>query len=170
MSSKIKNIILFTVIAAILILVYIFFLKPAPDQQNLVSSSPSATSKALTTASTTIDKNSSLTKDFLSVLLNVKNIKLDDTIFLNNAFLNLHDSSITLTPVVDEGRSNPFAPIGSDPVVALPATSVASDSAMTNSDNSTFAPVSNDKTTTPPVSPSSTNSATKKESKSVKTP
>ena len=52
------------------------------------------------------------------VLLNVKNIKLDDSIFSDIAFSNLRDSSITLIPDGTEGRPNPFAPIGSDASVA----------------------------------------------------
>lgn len=115
MASKIKNIILFTIIAAILILVYIFFIKKAPDEQNLVSSSSSTLPNA-----DVLNNNSSITKDFLSVLLSVKSIKLDNAIFSDGAFSNLHDSSILLTPTGDEGRANPFAPIGQDPVVIPP--------------------------------------------------
>ncbi len=115
MASKIKNIIIFTVIAAILILAYIFFIKPAPEQQNLVSSSTSSTTTDTTSTDTsTLDQNSAIAQNFLSVLLSVKSIKLDDTIFSDPAFVNLHDSSILLTAPGDEGRTNPFAPIGYD--------------------------------------------------------
>ena len=121
MASKIKNIIIFSVIAILLVLGYIFFLKPAPDEGNLVSSS---TDVATTTSSgtSTIDQNSSVSRDLLAILLNVKNVKLDDSIFANIAFINLHDSSIALAPPSqgEEGRPNPFAPIGYDPAVMLP--------------------------------------------------
>ena len=113
MAAKIKNIIIFTVIAVILILIYIFFIKPAPVEQNLVSSPVPNTVLPNTN---TIDQNSLIAKDFLSVLLGVKNIKLNDTIFSDGSFINLRDSSILLASPGpgDEGRSNPFAPIGSD--------------------------------------------------------
>ena len=116
MNSKIKNILIFTVIGAALVLVYIFFIKPS-DEENvgLVSTLPDQTTSPTDSASI----NDSLgTKDFLVVLLNVKNIKLDDSIFSDIAFSNLRDSSITLIPDGTEGRPNPFAPIGSDASVA----------------------------------------------------
>jgi hypothetical protein len=109
MASKIKNIIIFTVIAVVLILIYIFFIKPSPEEANLTSSTSSS---AVLPDTETLSENSLIAKDFLSVLLNVTNIKLDDTIFSDKAFLNLHDSSILLVAPGDEGRLNPFAPIG----------------------------------------------------------
>ena len=124
MASKIKNIIIFTVVAVLLILIYIFFIKPAPEEQNLVSSSPIPIT-ALPNADT-INQNSLIARDFLSLLLSVKSIKLNDAIFSNGAFINLHDSSILLASPKpgDEGRANPFAPIGYDATVApIPAPS-----------------------------------------------
>ncbi|OIO29590.1 hypothetical protein COX93_03270 [Candidatus Nomurabacteria bacterium CG_4_10_14_0_2_um_filter_30_12] len=115
MSSKIKNIIIFTVIGVSLILVYIFFIKKAPDQGNLISSF--STSGIVPENTGIQDGDSTVSQDFLSVLLGVKNIKLDDSIFSNKSFINLHDSSILLTSPGDEGRVNPFAPIGNDPVL-----------------------------------------------------
>ena len=116
MASKIKNIIIFTVVAVLLILIYIFFIKPEPEEQNLVSSSP----VTVLPSSDTVNQNSLIARDFLSLLLSVKSIKLNDAIFSNGAFINLHDSSILLTSPQpgDEGRLNPFAPIGYDATVA----------------------------------------------------
>ncbi len=126
MISKIKNIIIFTVIAVLLILTYIFFIKPSPEEKSLVSYPASNTELPNTN---TLDQNSLITQDLLSVLLSVKSIKLDDAIFSDEAFINLKDSSILLTSPGDEGRLNPFAPIGFDiittPVIApsvLPVT------------------------------------------------
>ena len=112
----IKKIIIFTVIATILILIYIFFIKKEPDTTTLITSSPIPISQNTGLP----DTNSAIAKDFLTLLLSVKNIKLDDAIFSNNAFNSLRDSSITLTPDGNEGRMNPFAPFGTDSV-ALPA-------------------------------------------------
>lgn len=114
MSSKIKNIIIFAVIGISLVLVYIFFIKKAPDEGNLISSLPVPTGMNAPASSSLGE--TMVSQDFLTILLGVKNIKLDDSIFSNKAFINLHDSSILLTSPGDEGRTNPFAPIGSDPV------------------------------------------------------
>ena len=117
MNFNIKNAILFAGIALALILIYVFFIKGEPDEANLVSS-PTADSSPQN--DDTLNKTSPDTDAFLGVLLSIKNIKLDDSIFLNTAFLALRDSSIILTPDGNEGRPNPFAPIGSD-AVEIPA-------------------------------------------------
>jgi len=110
MTSKIKNIIIFVVIGVALILVYIFFFKPAPPTANLTSSNGAPVVQ--NTATTT--QTNQVGGDFLSLLLSVKSIKLDDSIFSDPAFATLRDSSIELVPDGTEGRPNPFAPIGSD--------------------------------------------------------
>ena len=117
MASKIKNIIIFTIIAASLILIYIFFIKKAPEEENFISSSNTALSDT-----NTLQQNSLIARDFLSVLLSVKSIKLNDTIFSDGAFVQLHDSSILLTSPSpgDQGRLNPFAPIGYEAAITPP--------------------------------------------------
>ena len=110
MSSTIKNIIIFIVIGVILIFVYIFFFKSKAPEASLTSTS----GNPVIPSTNSTDTNLSIGKDFLTVLLNVKNIKLDDSIFSDLAFSTLHDSSILLIPDGTEGRLNPFAPIGSD--------------------------------------------------------
>ena len=118
MTSIIKNIIIFVVIGAALVLAYLFFFKQAPAQPGLTSSSPST---ALPSGNLgTAPSNS---QDFLSVLLNVKNIKLNDDIFSDPAFISLQNTSIDLTPDGTEGRPNPFAQIGSDTTVIPTSTS-----------------------------------------------
>jgi len=125
MTSKIKNIIILIVIAIALVLGYVFFIKKAPDEGNLISTSPSGDvlADAGTNAETLVE-NTLITKDLLSILLSIKNIKLDDSIFSDTAFINLNDSSILLTSPGDEGRLNPFAPIGFENI-AMPAEPVA---------------------------------------------
>lgn len=107
--SKIKNIIIAVVIVGILIVAYFVIFKKDAPEANLVSS----TGNAVIPTSTS-DQNSLLSKDFLSLLLNVKNIKLDDSIFTDSAFASLRDSTIELISDGNEGRPNPFAPLGSD--------------------------------------------------------
>ncbi|MFA5778139.1 MAG: hypothetical protein WC870_01460 [Candidatus Paceibacterota bacterium] len=117
MTPKIRNIIIFVTIAAVFVLIYIFFIKPSPPEANLVSS-PSTTNLPNIDGSSSEknnpNMNSEVAKDFLALLLSVKNIKLNDAIFSDPAFSSLHDSSITLTPSGTEGRPNPFAQFGSD--------------------------------------------------------
>ena len=131
MSSKIKTIIILVVIGVILFLSYFLFFKPAPAQPNLTTITPT-TNGAISNTSAVVGENISIGADFLSTLLSVKNIKLDDSIFNNGAFSTLRDSSIELIPDQNEGRPNPFAPIGSD---ILPANT------QTNALNTTGVPV-----------------------------
>jgi hypothetical protein len=115
--QKIKNIIIFTVIALVFFFIYIFFIKPSPEQADLVSSGagdilPNMDGSIVDT--NTSNTNSFIAKDFLVLFSNIKNIKLNDSIFSNPAFSSLHDSSITLMPDGTEGRPNPFAQFGKD--------------------------------------------------------
>ena len=116
MTQKIKNGIVFVIIAAILILVYFFLIRRDSSSTSLIVSPVS--SSAPTSDAATLDKNSLVAQDFLSLLLSVKSIKLNDAIFSDSAFINLHDSSITLIPDGTEGRINPFAALGTDKVPA----------------------------------------------------
>ena len=115
---KIKNILIFTAIGVIFVLIYIYFIKPSSPTADLVSSFPTETAESAAPLESS-DTNSLVAEEFLTLLLNVKNIKLDDAIFSDKAFNSLRDSSITLTPDGNEGRPNPFAPIGTD-IFTLP--------------------------------------------------
>lgn len=119
---KIRNIIIFIIIAAVFVLIYLFAIKPASPQSSLVSAIPAASNTNGSTANTDTAAGSTIdTKDFLTLLLNVKNIKLDDAIFSDVAFNSLRDSSIILTPDGTEGRPNPFAQFGNDGASTPPA-------------------------------------------------
>lgn len=112
----IRNIIIFLVIGGGISWAYFVFMKPNPnDSATLVSSSGAPLAGNAIKATS----NEVITQDFLNLLLSVKNIKLDSAIFNDPAFvfMSKHDSSITLTPDGNEGRINPFAPLGSDPVL-----------------------------------------------------
>lgn len=109
MTSKIKNIILFLVIATVFILLYVFFIKKDSDEASLVSvSSESALSGEEGSS------NPLITDEFLTLLLNVRDITLKDSIFSDPAFSSLYDSSIVLIPDGTEGKPNPFAPLPSE--------------------------------------------------------
>ncbi len=119
---KIKNILILVGIGVVLFLIYIYFIKSSPDTGALVSAG------VVPVTSNVVDSgaDSSVARDFLTLLLSVKNIKLNDTVFSDNAFKSLRDSSITLSPDGSEGRPNPFAPLGSDniPVSVIPNTAI----------------------------------------------
>jgi hypothetical protein len=120
---KLKNIIIFVAIAAVFALIYIFFLKTdkVPDA-SLVSSPNTSTLPAgaapVAGAGAPSDGVSVAANDFLTLLLGVKNIKLPEAIFSDPAFQGLRDSSIVLVPDGNEGRPNPFAPLGQDIAIA----------------------------------------------------
>ncbi|HSE56661.1 MAG TPA: hypothetical protein VLB02_01075 [Candidatus Paceibacterota bacterium] len=62
--------------------------------------------------------------EFLATLLSIRSIRVDTSLFKNPAFLYLKDHPVVLgTETV--GRSNPFAPIGNDPVFEAPAGTIS---------------------------------------------
>lgn len=135
MAPKIKNIIIFVTVAAVFFLIYLFVIKPSPEDAGLVStpaSLPDVNGVPLDTGMS--EETSVVARDFLTLLLSVKNIKLESPIFSDPAFISLRDSSITLIPDGTEGRPNPFAQFGNDvvpapitpPVVTPPAPTVPS--------------------------------------------
>ncbi|HNW71540.1 MAG TPA: hypothetical protein PKZ36_02425 [Candidatus Paceibacterota bacterium] len=117
MNSKVKNIIIFSVIGLALILGYFIFANKKSSDESLISSSDKEAST--TTENTNTSSTNEVGEDFIAILLNVKNLKLDDSILSDTAFSYLKDSSIYLIPEGNEGRTNPFAPIGSDTVSSV---------------------------------------------------
>lgn len=141
MSSKIKNIIILGVIIGASILAYVFFIKKDTNEANLTSSSPVAVIE--TTSTSSVD--TFVDTEFISILLSVRDIKLNDSVLSNTAFSNLHDSSIILTPDGNEGRKNPFAMIGFD------ATPISTQQPV----QTPTTPTINPSTTSPTTSPKS---------------
>lgn len=144
MSFSIRNIIIFVGLAAVFTSIYISFFKNPDGDVNLVSSSGGVSQSAPSVVSGGVDN--ALAQNFLSLLLNIKNIRLNDEIFNDPAFNSLRDSSIVLVPDVNTGRINPFAQFGSDPVPANP-TPIPTPTPSASSANPTT-PVNS---TTPPV-------------------
>lgn len=60
------------------------------------------------------DQDAAVSDKFLGLLLNMKNIKFDQSIFSNPSFTLLKDFSTVIRPEGNEGRANPFAPVGQD--------------------------------------------------------
>lgn len=102
---------MFAGIAGALLLGYLFFFNGKSDEGSLSSETGAD-----------LEGQSSVQQEFLPILLNVKGIKLDDSIFYDPAFISLKDSSIVLVQDGNEGRPNPFAPIGYDNIGTTPST------------------------------------------------
>jgi hypothetical protein len=147
MNSKIKSIIIFATLGALMIFVYVSFFQGSEEDQALLTSTSSTTGILDSQVSA---QNSAIAQDFLSLLLNVKSISLQDSIFADPAFISLKDSSIELIPDGNEGRPNPFAPIGSD-VISVPVTQ------STTTTTTTTKEIKTGTTTTPPTSVPTTN-------------
>lgn len=123
---NIKNIVIFVVVAIALYGGYTYFFGGTPDVQDpgVLSSQgdPNATAS--------LDGNDP-GQEFLAILLNLKTIKLDQSVFNSNSFTHLQDFTRVIAPATNVGRPNPFAPIGTDPqtVSAVPAASVSASAA-----------------------------------------
>lgn len=92
-----------------MVLIYVFFIKKDKPESNLVTTTSSVNVEQVAGLS---KEDEEIAKNFLSLLLSVKNIKIEDSIFSDPAFVGLRDSSILLSPDGTEGRPNPFAPVG----------------------------------------------------------
>jgi hypothetical protein len=104
MNPKIKNILIIIALLALAGGIYFFFLRPAPAVPSLATSAGAPVSAS--------PSGSQVGQEFLTLLLNLKTITLNDAIFSKPAFKDLQDYTITLVPEGNEGRVNPFAPIG----------------------------------------------------------
>lgn len=127
MSSKLKNLFLLVVIIGIAYFGYNYFIKKDTPQAGLVSSSTQTASSAT--------GSSELGKEFLTLLLNLKVITLDDSIIKTEPYQRLIDFTKVLSPDTNPGRPNPFAPIGTEGAVPVTPTS--------NTPQPTLSPVQN---------------------------
>jgi len=89
----------------------VFFKKSGTTSTGSLQTTQSSTPQAAGTAQPTVLPAD---QDFLTQLLNVQSIKLDQGIFSNQAFALLEDFNRPIPPDSDPGRANPFAPIGAD--------------------------------------------------------
>lgn len=119
MKSKSSLLILIVVILAIVgISIYFFAIKgdattPSKNATGLVSTN-TGSSAGVVAISTT---ESATGSQVVSLLRNLSAIQLSDAVFRNPAFSLLSDISIALPPVTNQGRRNPFAPVGVDTVI-----------------------------------------------------
>ena len=136
MNSKIKIIIISAVVVLALILAYIFLIKKSPEQANLTSSSSGDTTT--TPNMNTPNKIVPVDTTFLNNLLGIKDIQLNTSILHDATFMSLRNSTVILTPDGNEGRKNPFAPIGSDTATVINSNlPVQNDTTGNNTENNT---------------------------------
>jgi len=105
---KYKNIALVIIIAVVVFFLYsIFFTGDGSTDSLLTSESGGRAEEAV------------VGKEFLAVLLEIRSLDLDESLFSDKPFLLLRDFSQEVEPQ-PTGRSNPFAVIGNDQEVIIP--------------------------------------------------
>jgi len=118
MSKTVKLILVIVVIVALVIVGSTFISDPTgQNSSGLQSVTTGGTAAPLTQSATTnaSDVNTQqINREFVSMLLNLQSIGLNDDIFSEPAFQALRDNTIRLNQPGNEGRPNPFAPIGID--------------------------------------------------------
>ena len=117
-----KNKIIIIVVAVVVgILAYMYLTR----DQNASSDSLVAENKTSTFADAS---------DILNLLNRMNQIKLDDSVFSNQVFVSLKDTTVTLVSQ-QTGRNNPFAPLGADTTKAQPAVTAKSAKVISNNSN-----------------------------------
>jgi hypothetical protein len=124
MGKRLKNLIIITVVAIVLVILYmVFFGKtsaPTSGSGNLQSSSSLKTTSGNPVQSIVNPQPlneveaSQIGQEFINQLVNLQAIKLDDSVFSSLSFESLEDFTIILVQPGNEGRANPFAPFGID--------------------------------------------------------
>jgi len=97
---KHKKIIIASILIVIAFFIYSAYFKPSQDSGLVMVNNQTATQFAAG-------------KEVLTLLIDLKSIKLDGNIFNNKIFKSLEDFSLPIDPE-PKGRINPFAPIGVD--------------------------------------------------------
>jgi len=101
--TKYKTIVLIIAIVVVVFALYLYFLDRDDKGPLLGSESVSSGASAI------------VGKEFLATLLELRSLKLDETIFSKKSFISLVDFSQEVLPQ-PAGRTNPFLEIGVDPV------------------------------------------------------
>jgi hypothetical protein len=99
-----------TPVIAVVIIVLVFF-----AYSHFFQGSSQSTSLTSDSSASSTNPDAAAEQQFLTLLLKIQNITINQSIFSDPVFLSLQDDSL---PVVDQpqGRTNPFAPIGNDAV------------------------------------------------------
>lgn len=112
-----RNIIIIVAAVVVLGIVYVFFFKKnnaAPQDDSGLSTTSDSPDGSVSGTSAAADSVQITSQQFLTELLNIDSIKIDNSIVTNPAFVVLQDLSQPIQPDTDPGRINPFAPLGSE--------------------------------------------------------
>ncbi|MCC7469993.1 MAG: hypothetical protein IT284_02560 [Bacteroidetes bacterium] len=126
MGKFLKNTIIFIVIIAVLGIAYYFLVASKSTISNTGSTNSGLQSSTTGAPVSNIIQEQSISsvdanrisQEFVNQLLNLKAIKLDDSLFSSLSFQSLEDFTIVLVQPGNEGRVNPFAPFGADNAVS----------------------------------------------------
>lgn len=130
MKAIIRNIIILAVVIALGFAGYkMFFVQKTPVGNGGLATTSGVGATGTTSVAT--PASGSVGQDFLSLLLSVQSIKLDDSIFKSKAFESLQDFNRPIPPDTNPGRPNPFAPLGSDGGTAAVVVSTSNVSSIT---------------------------------------
>lgn len=99
--KKYKTILLIIIIIIVAFIAYTFLFVGKKDDNLLISDSASKSSD---------NTSAALESDLLTLLLDIRSIKLDGSVFSNKAFQSLEDFGQDIAPE-PVGRENPFAPV-----------------------------------------------------------
>jgi hypothetical protein len=139
MSKTLKKIILVLVIFALVGVGASLFLGDAGSEttnplQSLGTGETGAPLTQSAITNTTVADTEEINREFISMLLNLQTITLTDDIFSEPAFEALVDNTVRLNQPGNEGRPNPFAPIGSDTMFSSTDLQASAASALESSE------------------------------------
>jgi hypothetical protein len=151
MASKLKKIAIFLGIGLVLVVLYSVVFQKKEETPDLLTT---GVDQEQPSTEALPKENSEIAKEFLAELLSIKSLQLDDSILSGIAFSSLRDPDVLIIQDEQEGRPNPFAPIGFGAVAAPKETTSTTPPADTTppTGGTTPAPTS----TTPPSSTTTT--------------
>jgi len=109
MKNLLKNrkVVITALVVILAFFAYTYFFKPDTSDSVLISSTDATGGLAQG-------------REIIALLTDLKSLKLDESIFQDPVFRSLEDFTLPIDPE-PQGRTNPFAPLGTDPVVPIEA-------------------------------------------------
>lgn len=140
MKSKFSTILIVVILLVVGLLIYFFVIRgdKAPAAETGLVSANTGTAQGLQNTNTTTG-TSTTGSAVVQILRNLSSIQLDDSVFRNPAFAYLVDMTLQLPPATNQGRRNPFAPIGSEGS-SLTAPAATTTTSTTTGTGTGFAP------------------------------
>jgi hypothetical protein len=114
MSNTIKIAIVGALLLGLVILGYLYSTNKKEDNPSGPLSSQTGFSTSVQPQNTVVSQENEVRDQFLNLLLSMRNVKLDNSLFTSDSFKILRDFSSPLSSDGTQGRPNPFAPIGQD--------------------------------------------------------